>query len=64
MGDRAARAGYASIAACHDEAVRDTIGWLEKHAAYTRRGTNGVAQVDTTGALIAAAFTHRDSRAG
>lgn len=53
----------ATIATCHDEAVRDTIGWLEKHAAYTRRGTNGVAQVDTTG-LIAAAFTHRDSRAG
>ncbi len=53
----------ASIAGCHDEAVRDTIGWLEKHAAYTRRGTDGVAQVDTTG-LIAAAFTHRDSRAG
>ncbi|MDT4900754.1 MAG: hypothetical protein QOJ78_1684, partial [Pseudonocardiales bacterium] len=52
-----------TIAACHDDAVRDTIGWLEKHAAYTRRGTNGVAQVDTTG-LIAAAFTHRDSRAG
>ena len=52
-----------TIAACHDEAVRDTIGWLEKHAAYTRRGTNGIAQVDTTG-LIAAAFTHRDSRAG
>lgn len=52
-----------SIAACHDAAVRDTIGWLEKHAAYTRRGVDGVAQVDTTG-LIAAAFTHRDSRAG
>ncbi len=52
-----------TIAACQDEAVRDTIGWVEKHAAYTRRGTNGIAQVDTTG-LIAAAFTHRDSRAG
>ena len=52
-----------TVAACHDEAVRDTVGWLEKHAAYTRRGTNGVAQVDTTG-LIAAAFRHRDSRAG
>ncbi|MDQ6849694.1 MAG: relaxase domain-containing protein [Actinomycetota bacterium] len=52
-----------TIAACHDEAVRDTVGWLEKHAAYTRRATNGIAQVDTTG-LIAAAFTHRDSRAG
>ena len=52
-----------AIAGCHEEAVRDTIGWLEKHAAYTRRGANGIAQVDTTG-LIAAAFTHRDSRAG
>ena len=52
-----------AIAGCHEEAVRDTIGWLEKHAAYTRRGANGIAQVDATG-LIAAAFTHRDSRAG
>jgi hypothetical protein len=52
-----------TIAACHEEAVRDSIGWLEKHAAYTRRGTNGIAQVEVTG-LIAAAFTHRDSRAG
>ncbi len=52
-----------TIAACHDQAVRDTISWAETHAAYTRRGTNGIAQVDTTG-LIAAAFTHRDSRAG
>ncbi|MGE4361289.1 MAG: MobF family relaxase, partial [Mycolicibacterium sp.] len=31
--------------------------------AFTRTGTNGVAQVDTEG-LIAAVFTHRDSRAG
>ncbi len=53
----------ATIAECHDDAVRDTVGWLQEHAAYTRRGTDGVAQVDTTG-LIAAAFTHRDSRAG
>ena len=30
---------------------------------YTRAGTNGVRQVDVTG-LVAAAFTHRDSRAG
>ena len=36
---------------------------LEANAAFTRSGTNGVAQVDTTG-LIATAFTHRDSRAG
>jgi conjugative relaxase-like TrwC/TraI family protein len=44
--------------------VRDTrVAFLESHAAFTRSGTNGVAQVDTTG-FIAAAFTHRDSRAG
>jgi conjugative relaxase-like TrwC/TraI family protein len=51
------------IAQAHQDAVADTIGWLEKHAAYTRRGAQGIAQVDSTG-FIAAAFTHRDSRAG
>ncbi len=48
---------------CHDAAVADALKWLETHAAFTRSGTNGVAQVDTTG-LLGAAFTHRDSRAG
>ena len=47
----------------HHDAVKDTITWLEKNATYTRRGKGGVAQVDVHG-LIAAAFTHRDSRAG
>jgi len=62
VGDRAARAcrGHRRVprrsGTGHDRLA-------EKHAAYTRRGTDGVAQVDTTG-LIAAAFTHRDSRAG
>lgn len=51
------------IEECHDAAVTDALAWLESHAAFTRSGTNGVAQVDTTG-LIGAAFTHRDSRAG
>ncbi len=51
------------IAAAHEEAVADAIGWLEDHAAYTRRGKDGVAQVDVTG-LIGASFTHRDSRSG
>lgn len=51
------------VEACHDAAVADALAWLETHAAFTRTGTNGVAQVDTTG-LIAAAFTHRDSRSG
>ncbi|MEB3980213.1 relaxase domain-containing protein [Mycobacterium sp. 663a-19] len=53
----------AVIEQCHDAAVADALKWLETHAAFTRSGTDGVAQVDTTG-LIGAAFTHRDSRAG
>ena len=47
----------------HHHAVADSVALLEEHAAFTRIGTDGVAQVDTTG-LIAAAFDHRDSRAG
>lgn len=53
----------AVIEECHDAAVADALKWLETHAAFARSGTNGVAQVDTTG-LLGAAFTHRDSRAG
>jgi DNA primase catalytic core len=53
----------AVIERAHAEAVADTITWLEDHATYTRVGRNGVAQVEVRG-LIAAAFTHRDSRAG
>ncbi|MGU3652862.1 MobF family relaxase [Mycolicibacterium sp. A43C] len=51
------------IEAAHDAAVADVLDWIQDHAAFTRLGTNGVAQVDTEG-FIAAAFTHRDSRAG
>ena len=51
------------IAETHHNAVADTISWLEKHACYTRRGNGGPAQVETSG-FVAAAFTHRDSRAG
>jgi DNA primase catalytic core len=53
----------ALIEQCHHQAVKDTLTWLEDHATYTRRGKHGVAQVKVVG-LIAAAFTHRDSRAG
>jgi conjugative relaxase-like TrwC/TraI family protein len=52
-----------TIEDCHHRAVADTLAYLEQHACFTRTGTNGVAQVDTTG-FIAAAFDHRDSRAG
>src|SRR3954470_22955950 len=53
----------AVIERAHADAVADTLSWLEDHATYTRVGHNGVAQVEVRG-LIAAAFTHRDSRAG
>jgi conjugative relaxase-like TrwC/TraI family protein len=51
------------IEAAHDAAVADVLEWLQDQASFTRTGNGGVAQVDTEG-LIAAAFTHRDSRAG
>lgn len=53
----------AAVEDAHHEAVRSTLGWLEEHAAYTRAGHAGTAQIDTTG-LVAAAFDHRDSRTG
>jgi len=51
------------ILAAHHAAVKDTIGWLEREAIFTRGGHAGVQQLDTTG-VLAAAFAHRDSRAG
>ena len=51
------------VEAAHHEAVASTIGWVEQHAAFTRTGHGGTAQVDTTG-LVAAAFDHRESRSG
>lgn len=46
------------------EAARDSaLALLEQHAALTRTGRGGIAQIETNG-LIAAVFEHRDSRAG
>ena len=59
----AARPTAEQIEAAHQAAVRTTIDFLEREAAYTRMGARGVRQVETRG-LIAAMFTHRDSRAG
>ena len=43
--------------------MRDALSFIERHALFTRQGRNGVRQVNVTG-LVAAAFTHWDSRAG
>jgi conjugative relaxase-like TrwC/TraI family protein len=51
------------IEQAHHAAVADAIAFIENHALFTREGKDGARQVETRG-LIAAAFTHRDSRAG
>jgi conjugative relaxase-like TrwC/TraI family protein len=53
----------AVIERAHRAAIEDAFRFIEQHALYTRTGTNGVRQVEVRG-LVAAAFTHRDSRAG
>jgi conjugative relaxase-like TrwC/TraI family protein len=60
LGDDSTRR---AVEEAHHEAVAATIGWLEQHAAFTRTGKGGIAQVDTQG-LVCAAFDHRDSRLG
>ncbi|WP_165556026.1 MobF family relaxase [Kribbella pittospori] len=51
------------IVAAHHEAASDVLGLIEQHAAFTRTGDQGIAQIDTRG-LIAAAFDHWDTRSG
>jgi len=51
------------IEKAHGAAVSDALRFIEREALFTREGLNGARQVETRG-LIAAAFTHRDSRAG
>jgi conjugative relaxase-like TrwC/TraI family protein len=53
----------AQIEEAHQAAVHDALNFIERHALFTRQGRNGVRQVNVRG-LVAAAFTHRDSRAG
>src|SRR5262249_36502980 len=47
----------------HDAAVREALGYLERHAARTRRGKGG-RQIISADGFVAAAFRHRTSRAG
>ena len=53
----------ATIERCHQAAIADALRFVETHALFTRTGAQGVRQVNVRG-LVAAAFTHRDSRAG
>jgi Ti-type conjugative transfer relaxase TraA len=47
----------------HDDAVREALGYLEREACWTRRGTGGTEHLRGDG-FVAAAFRHRTSRAG
>jgi conjugative relaxase-like TrwC/TraI family protein len=51
----------AEVLAAHDRAVDAAMDWFERHGAVTRRGTDGVHQVDTQG-LTAALFRQHTSR--
>jgi conjugative relaxase-like TrwC/TraI family protein len=52
-----------AIRQAHEGAVAEALALVEEHAAFTRTGAGGVAQIATNG-LMAAAFEHWDSRAG
>ena len=51
----------AEVLAAHDSAIDAALGWFEQHGAVTRRGTNGIHQVDTEG-VTAALFRQHTSR--
>lgn len=53
-----------AVEEAHHEAITETITFLEKNALYTRRGKNGIRQVDVEGGLVATQFRHYDSRNG
>jgi conjugative relaxase-like TrwC/TraI family protein len=52
-----------AIRQAHENALNEAFQLIEEHAAYTRTGACGIAQVKASG-LIGAAFEHWDSRAG
>ncbi len=51
------------VRAAHDAAVDAAFGYVQREAARSRTGKNGVHQIDV-GGLVAAAFRHRTSRSG
>jgi conjugative relaxase-like TrwC/TraI family protein len=50
------------IEKAHHQAVIDTLKFIERHAAYSRRGHNGIEHQKVVG-FIAAVFQHSTSRA-
>lgn len=52
-----------AIAQCHADAVRDTLDHAQERFALTRRGKDGVRQIDA-GGFTAAMFDHYDNRTG
>jgi hypothetical protein len=53
----------AQIYDCHRRAIKVAVQYGERHVVHSRSGTNGVLQEEVEG-VIAAAFTHYDSRSG
>jgi conjugative relaxase-like TrwC/TraI family protein len=51
----------AEVLAAHDTAVDAALGWFQIHGAVTRRGRDGIDQVDTQG-VVAALFRQHTSR--
>ncbi|KPM10139.1 hypothetical protein QR98_0086890, partial [Sarcoptes scabiei] len=51
------------IAAAHHDAVAHALDWVQDNALFTRIGTGGIQQVETDG-MIAAEFTHFETRSG
>jgi conjugative relaxase-like TrwC/TraI family protein len=61
LGDKTLREG---VQQAHEAAISDVVKFLEEQVIMTRRGRNGVRQIDIDGGLIATKFRHWDSRSG
>ena len=57
------RGTKAQIYACHRQAIEVVLTYADREVFHSRSGTNGVVQEDVEG-VVAATFTHWDSRAG
>jgi conjugative relaxase-like TrwC/TraI family protein len=52
----------AEVLAAHDTAVEAALSWFQRHGNHTRRGANGIYQVDAQGVVVAV-FRQHTSRA-